>query len=298
MRRFVITLGASLLMAASGIGSAAIWIVDFSGELGDFILERGDQRIPLEIYRELQSGDRASVLAEGSVLSLKQDDGNWIEVRKNNSPYLIRDAGRPPGPMANLWHGFRAWLTRQRVEGIDRPVVSVSFRGGSHAHIHMPLVSGATARLQAGTRPLYLAWQGGQGPYQVRLTTSDRTKVLLDQSDISMPGGNTQPFQTAPLTLEPGQYRLMIGDAQEWLTLAIEVLPPAALPVPPAPLAAIAPSEVQQTLTALWLATQNGDDWRLEAYQRAMSLEGNHPSTRLLRYSLEQGHSLPSKGDD
>ncbi len=291
MNRCMTSLGSLLLLAVSVTASAATWIVDFTGEPDDFRLERDNQTLPVEIYRQLQPNDRLFVLVDGSVLSLKQDDGSRIEIRKNNSPYIIRDQGQPPAALDNLWHGLCSWLTKQRLEEVDRPVIGIYTRGEPVQPISLPLVPSATTRLSAGTRPLYLAWQGGEPPYQVRLTNA-AGKEIMKQSDIAAPGGNTQPFKTASLPLTPGQYRLIISDAQRQAAVAVEVVPVTPLP-PPATLAGITDADIRQTLEALWLASQ-GEIWRLEAYQRVMSLEAQHRPARLLRYSLENGQAPPA----
>jgi hypothetical protein len=232
------------------------------------------------------------VLEEDSVLYLKRDDGSRVDIRKSAAPYIVQETGQPPGPMTNLWQEIRTWLTRQQVDGVDRPVISLVTRGEPIPPISLPLAPGEKARLRAGTYPLYLAWRGGEPPYQVRLTTADG-KELLKQSNITAPGGNTQPFKTAPLDLAPGQYQLIISDALRQTRIAVEVLPTTALPTPPATLRAVDTADIRQTLEALWLASQ-GEAWRLEAYQQVMPLEGQHRPARLLRYSLEKGEALPS----
>jgi len=288
MNRCMTSLVSLLLLAVSITASAATWIVDFTGAPDDFRLERGNQTLPIEIYRQLQPNDRLFVLVDGSVLSLKQDDGRRIDLRKSNSPYLIRNQGKPPTALDNFLHGCRTWLTRQRLEEVDRPVISIYTRGEPVPPISLPLVSGATARLSAGTRPLYLAWQGGEPPYQVRLTNT-AGKEILKQTGIAAPGGNTQPFKTAPVPLKPGQYRLTISDAKSQARVTVEVVPAIPLP-PPATLAGVTDTDIRQTLEALWLASQ-GEAWWLEAYQRVMPLEGQHQPARLLRYSLEKGQA-------
>ena len=117
-------------------------------------------------------------------------------------------------------------------------------------------------------------------------------KDLLQPLDSAAPGGNTQPFKTAPLYLQPGPYRLTIRDAQRQTTVAVEVVPATPLP-PSATLATLTDADIRQTLEALWLASQ-GREWWLEAYQRVMPLEGQHRPARLLRYSLEKGQAPPS----
>ncbi|MFO1429630.1 MAG: hypothetical protein U1F76_05745 [Candidatus Competibacteraceae bacterium] len=293
MNRSVKVLFSLLLLAAGMTASAATWIVDFTGKPEEFRLERGNQTIPIEIYRQLQPNDRLFVLVDDNTLFLKQDDGHRIEIRRDNSPYLIRDQGKPPAALDNFLHACRTWLTRQRLEEVDRPVIGIYTRapGEPVPPINLPLASGAKAWLSVGTRPLYLAWQGGEPPYQVRLTNT-AGKELVKQSDIAAPGGNTQPFKTAPVSLTPGRYRLIISDdAKRQATVTVEVVPVIPLP-PPATLAGITDADIRQTLEALWLASQ-GEAWRLEAYQRVMPVEAQHRPARLLRYSLEKGQVPP-----
>lgn len=299
MNHAITSLVSLLLLAANMTVSAATWIVDFSGKPEDFRLEHGNQTLPVEIYRQLQPNDRLSVLVEDSSISLKQDDGSRIEIQKSNSPYVIRDQGKPPTALDNFLHICRTWLTRQRLEEVDRPVIGISTRApviGIYTRaprepvppISLPLAPGAKVRLSAGTRPLYLAWQGGEPPYQVRLTNA-AGKELMKQTDIKVPGGNAQPFETAPVALKPGQYRLLINDNHRQTTVAIEVV--SAIPLPPSKiLAGVRDADIRQTLEALWLASQ-GEIWRLEAYQRVMPLAGQHRPARLLRYSLEKGQA-------
>jgi hypothetical protein len=291
MNRAVTSLFSLLLLAASMTVSAATWIVDFTGEPENFRLERGNQTIPVEIYRQLQPNDRLFVLVDDSSISLKQDDGSSIEIQKSNSPYVIQDQGKPPAAPDNFLHACRTWLTRQRLEEADRPVIGIYTRGDPVPPISLPLAPAAKVRLSAGTRPLYLAWQGGEPPYQVRLTNA-AGKELWKQTGIAAPGGNTQPFRTAPVSLKPGQYRLIISDdAKRQVIVAVEAV--SAIPLPPsATLAGITDADIRQTLEALWLVSQ-GEAWWLEAYQRVMPVEAQHRPARLLRYSLEKDQAPP-----
>src|SRR5512135_1793114 len=129
MQRYLTFLSSLLLLTTSTALPAATWIEDFSGEPADFRLERGTETLAVEIYRTLQAGDRLTVLEEDSILYLKRDDGSRIDIHKSAVPYVVQDTGQPPGPMTNLWQEIGGWLTRQRVDGVDRPVISVITRG-------------------------------------------------------------------------------------------------------------------------------------------------------------------------
>lgn len=286
-----------LLLVLSATVGAATWIEDFDGQPEAYRLERNGQAMPVEIYQELQVGDRLVVTEQNHTLWVRHDDGSRTAITSERSPYPVQQQAATPGIVSNLISWAGSWLNTRWGEGRLRPVVSTVSRGGEIKPITVPLVLEEPAHLVAGDRPLHLAWEGGYPPFRLRLVMQARNSVVLDKQGIDLEGVNTWHYRSEPVPLAVGRYRLEIGDGKRRETVDIEVVPSSALPVPPAALEGSGEeNNVEQTVYAWWLAAQN-EAWMLEAYQRAAELADSHAPARILKHSLATGDrpQLPAR---
>lgn len=281
------------LLCLSMPSQAATWIQDFGGKPSDYELKRAGQSIPIEYYLELRPCDELSVLnlTKGHELALKRDDGSEEKVTIDNSPYYVQSYGKPPGIITNVIAWVGRWTTGRVKAGEDRSLVSLTTRTEvAPVAISVPLAPGGTAKLAAGTRPLHLYWQGGEPPFRLQLIATADNRIVMDERDIR-PQAHHWRFTSAPIGLEPGQYRLEIGDAERQQDVEIQVVPLGMLPSLPE-LEQSTPADIRETAYAVWLAAQ-GEVWTMEAYQRAVALQDRDPPARILMYSLERGVRPP-----
>lgn len=291
-----------LILAVSASAQAAIWIEYFDGIPEDYRLERGEQVVPVMIYRELRAGDKLVVLKKKNILRLKCDDGSDCEV-SSDKPYCVGEKcddgsdsedlsdkfyceegkGKTPALLSNLVTWAGSWLNSRLDDHRPRGVVSMVSRGETQP-INLPLIPVETARLVAGSRPVHIAWKGGYPPFSLRLVMEDSNKVVLDTKTL-----NEWRYDSKPITLGVGRYQLEISDRWQQKAIGIEVVPDEALPILPVEVqTGNLEADMQETLYALWLAAQ-GKEWMLESYQRAVALEKQHLPARLLKSSLEKG---------
>lgn len=116
--------------------------------------------------------------------------------------------------------------------------------------------------LLAGTRRLYVAWNGGIAPFELRLVSASG-QVLVELFDI-----HQSSIRMPEVSLQPGVYSLQIsaGGARNELTLSAvpeEHLPDTAREI----LAVDIPEDIRRSYLALFLSTE--DAWRFEALQLA-----------------------------
>jgi hypothetical protein len=286
--RWIRTSAMATLLGMSLPGQAATWIEDYVGQPEDYRLQRKGESVPVAIYVELMPRDKIEVLKQDGVLHLKRDDGTGEDVTHGKG-YEVPACGKPPGVFSNLLKWAGKSLTGFRAEGVDKAVVQLRVKGpGKAPPITFELAPGNNARLTAGTRRLHLAWCGGLRPFRLRLLAAEGNDVMPDQQDIYLPDTSPWRFTTPAVRLTTGQYRLEISDGQWTAMIGVEVVPESELPPRPAELELIPDDEMRETIYALWLATQ-GDAWMLEAYQRAVELEGRHAPARTLMHGLERG---------
>lgn len=213
---------------------------------------------------------------------MEQDDGTVITIKPADSPYIVRDTGAAPGVLANLAAWAGGWLHTQA-----ETTASLVTRGDSQT-ITLPLIPAPPARLLTGTRPLSLAWTGGEPPFSVTLQRQTDKTVVLNQ-----PGIYLRRFSSPSLDLIPGAYDLTIRDAMGQATVTVEAVTAAALPPLPIELTPAAGADrLTETVHAVWLAAQ-GEPWLLEAYQRAVLWHEQHEPAQWLMDSLEKGIRPP-----
>lgn len=280
----------SLLLAllVSLPAHAAIWIKDFQRQPEDYRLERNGKTLPIQYYQILQTGDRLSMEKEGE-LRLERDDGTELVIRLGNSPYTVTAQDTNPGQAPGIWTNLVAWasgwLHARNEDGTAKPPVHLGTRNDAVIPLTLPLAPVAPIQLMAGERALHLTWAGGQPPFQIRLRRDREAALLVDQQV-----DQKRRFSSPPLSLTPGAYQLTIQDhRQPAVTLTVEVVAAAALPVPAAQWTVVTGTDsLKETVYAVWLAAQN-EAWLLEAYQRAVLWQDRHPPAKWLMYSLEKG---------
>jgi hypothetical protein len=158
--------------------------------------------------------------------------------------------------------------------------------------LQIPLAANSAAKLSSGQRSLALAWTGGAPPYQVRLQREGQEGLVLEANHIDQ-----TRFRSKPVELSPGAYRLTVSGASRkgvnLSVLNVMVVPADQLPKAPTTLLSPAqPDSLRETVYPAWLASQ-GQEWALEAYQRALPWLDEHEPAQWLMYCLEKGVRPP-----
>jgi len=292
MNRFIKQLAIGFFCIAIPITSwSAAWIDGLEGSVGDFKLSRNGQLVAVKIFLMLEEGDCIDVVHSGSTLWIASDNPSIPRkaVSYENPPYCLKseDIGRARGLGSNLVAWIGGWLT-DRVTTQARAVVSTVARGEEMQYISLPLASLGGLKMVAGRRPMYLAWEGGCPPYSVRVVTEDGHGVLMHQQGIQ-----ESRFTSAPMFFRPGRYRIEIGDKDENVKQALEVVESGAMPSPPSELQATKGSDDMQALLKAAALASHGSGWAFEAYQIASELGDHYQPARVLRESIEQGDMPP-----
>lgn len=278
-------LGIMLMMAFPA--GAEIWVKDFRGQPEQYWLRRNGQNVKIRHYLVLKNGDQ--IWLNGQELQLESGDGTVVVVKPSDSPYQVQDAGKAPGVLTNLVSWAGEWLNHEAENGAAQPVVTVVTRSlearPQIAPITLPLAPQEPVRLAAGSRPVHLAWMGGDPPFRVQLIGRDNKLVIFNQQGLM-----ERRYDSPQVSLAPGTYQLSIADDDRSINVQLEAVASKAAPKPPAELAATAAGtdSARETLYALWLSAQ-GKEWMLEAYQHAVLWQNQYLPAQWLMYSLEKG---------
>lgn len=265
-------------------GPAVGWVHDFDGkDPRIYKLMRGEERIALGYFTPIYRDDRIIVEHKTFTIRLAYDNGRVIEsVGHRDPPYVVQRTARIPDRWANIaaWAGgwFSAWQSETAT------VMSVHVRSGADGPISFRLFANGQARIAAGPRPLFLAWDGGSPPYEVRIRTGSAADVL------TVVGGVAEArVRTAALSIPVGRLQVEILDrAGRRAGETAHVVERA--PAEPADLRESGlPTPMRRALFAAWLAGRERGQWSLEAYQLAAADASSYEPAALLRDGLEAG---------
>jgi len=273
----------SVLWSVHALAIDAGWINSFDGEHENYLIKRGNERVPVGILTVLQIGDEISVnTAQHSIELILR--GGTVQVTHENSPFQIDvDHQLPKGEMSS-------WV-KQCLDGWHELTHAKVDKAGKEA-LSMPLLANVkgTAVLIAGKRLLYLQWYGGIPPYQVQI--KQRKKVLLTQETF------VPVIKTEAITFEANtSYRVVLADANhQEFTGGFRVVKSVKLPIYPK-LSPKLPDNFSRLLQATCLAMEkekNGElsgQFFFEAYQQVSEIIGYLPA-KMLKEALAQGETL------
>ncbi len=278
------------------------WINSFDGQRENYLIKRGNERVPVEIFTVLQIGDEISVNTAQHFIELILRDGT-VQVTHENSPFKVDVAHQAPESEMSSW-------IKQCLEGWHELTHKKVDKAGQDA-LFMPLLANVKSRavLIAGKRPLYLQWYGGTPPYQVQI--KQRRKVLLTQETF------VPAIKTEAMTFKANtSYRVVVADAnhQEFKG-GFRVIKLVELPSYPklSPEFSL-PDNFYRLLQAIWLVmekeenSKSSSQWVFEAYQQVSEIIEYLPA-KMLREALAQdktlmrrrgirGHSPPKEEED
>jgi len=245
------------------------------------------------VLKRAHSGTRQndSQLYEGDEVTIT-DPNCTVEIRIGNAlrilslkdtPYTARRATSTLIPRLLFAMGIGKGATGQgHSQGISQGLT----RDGASEEIRLPILQLWSGQIEAGTRPLHIAWRGGQGPFQITLWRATIASPLITHDSV------VENYATLDETnLKPGTYQIRVSDSLNhhgggtFTVVSSSDLPPL-------------PTELQQyqegnpprrLLEAGWLATQEGGKFVFEAYQRLSSLASMNPEANQMKERLETG---------
>jgi hypothetical protein len=135
----------------------------------------------------------------------------------------------------------------------------------------IPVLSADRSILAAGTRAIFVSWQGGVPPFSVTLSTAETGAVIAKTNGVL----DACAVQLPRVSLTPGHYRLAVTDANNVAEQEENLFFVAAdAPTMPRELReADIPEEARQIYTATWMTMLDGGKWAFEAQQRVAAMD-------------------------
>jgi hypothetical protein len=310
LRGIFFTLRAALVAAALASAASAQaadppragHIDNFEGPPGSFVLLRGPadapRKMPVERYMKLFAGDEIRIEDSAARMWVVLGDGQVRELPEaaDRLSFKVPAGGSVPTVVDNLLGWATGWMTRLFETNPAPQRANAAIRGGASdkpaGPLAAPLVTGPGAHaVRAGTT-IFLGWSGGEAPYQMRILSANRDRVLLRDDALDLPQGRIPGERLAP-----GAY---IVDIQDFLGTRIEgkfqvLARNASVPTLADLEGSQLPAPTRATLGAIWLASQDNGAWTLEAYQSVAILPEEYTPARLVRDALAAGTPLPKQ---
>ena len=231
-------------------------------------------------------------LMVGDEIRLKQNAAITIRTLATNELRLVRHQSstsadwtveRPTTPGLNgpLLAWFKGVFTLADQSGGRRAVTASrgissgtcynnSGRTNEPIPFRIPVLAADRSNLAAGTRAIFVSWQGGVPPFSVTLSTAETGVVIAKTTGVNACAG-----RLPSVSLTPGHYRLAVTDANNVVEQEGNLFSVADdAPTTPRELGeADIPEEARQIYTATWMTVLDGGEWAFEAQQRVAAMD-------------------------
>lgn len=296
MKAVPVTLGFVCVLFCLNVafaGQTVGWIEAFEHDAENFELKRNGRKIPISIYAPLENGDRIIVLEGQNEITLFYTDGRSLTINHERNPYIVQSKAEAPSVLGNMMDWAQEvldrWKSVHQSSAERMEMRSRSLSSTQHASLSIPMLAKRTNRITSGTRNLLIVWNGGQGPFEVTLTSAQKkapSDVLYHAKSID----EREVKLTRLIFLPEQKYTLTVTDAKSSVTRQIVSVESYEQPEMPRELAESTFSEeIKEVLYAAWL-TENHPDWRLEAYQSLSSTAKSFSLAGKFQTSLAKGH--------
>lgn len=247
-----------LLLCWSG-ANASFWVSEFTGSADDYRIERGGEKIALQQLMLLQAGDIIHVDDEAAELFVINERNESIAVTSKVSPFVVPDSAAAPSLLVNIGNWMTSWW-KTRANQSSTTLVAVS--KGMLDPTALVAVASENFLLH-GRRDIFVAWSGGNSPFEVQLTTTSG-EAIAQASGITEYG-----VTLSRCNLESGQrLELRITDAFGLSVIPITVVDKNQLPTAARSIIELeVPDAIRLGNLALLLS--GFEDWRFEALQLA-----------------------------
>ncbi|GEM_PF-2555062 len=275
----------------TGFEGAIGYISDVNGLPSDFRIIRNNQSLPaVAPYTFLREGDKIEVRKSAIPLFKNEENsiqlvlnGRTIKVTEKNTPYPVTGDNIPSYSafVGRLLECTSQWLGKLYKNDVGLKLAMT--RGGEIAKVRLsiPLLSEDNSKLLEGKRKIYLAWSGGQEPYQVRIFERKTGKHILPDKNISVRAIGHE------YNLTEGEYQIKVRDANyNSVEGRFKVIPKRDLrsniadgvrKIQESPV--LINENSKQTLLATWFASQ-GREWGFEAYQQIAEMTDAEDTNR------------------
>jgi hypothetical protein len=235
-------------------------------------LETTDLMVDDEIY--ITRGDTAIIVR-------RLADNRRIAIRRaTQSPFIVK-AAVLPGLTGKVLAWFKDVLVganqaRGQSEETGSRAVNLGTcyneAGNTNEPIpfRIPILGSISSALAAGTRAIFVSWQGGARPFSVTLSTAETDRIVAQVVSVR----NVCAVYLPQIDLPPGRYRLQVTDGNNVKEEEDNLFVVSQAPVFPRELSeANLPEEARQLYAATWLSVQDGGKWAFEAQQQVASMD-------------------------
>ncbi|MDM8560111.1 hypothetical protein [Candidatus Parabeggiatoa sp. HSG14] len=270
------------LLTTCAIAQEVGWVNHFDGEPESYLITRGDKTVPVAFLTMLNVGDEITVNNKQHRIDLTLRGGTQsVKVTHENSPFQVDNTSQVPTSLNALWtwtkqqisewHKFTQQFKSKKTGNLDSNGLTMPLL----ANIKGPAIFGE------GKRRLHLQWYGGKSPYKIQI--KQHRKLLLTQISY------TSVIETESMPFKAGKsYRVVVTDAKNEVFIGgFRVVAIAKIPSSLETLQGNLPDNIRETLQATWLATQQENNWVLEAYQ--LLVKSKYLPAQLLKDALAQG---------
>lgn len=258
------------------------------------VISRHGKKIPIcEDKMDLMAGDQIFVMREAVLIVRLAATRETIAVRKTGrssgteaADYTVETPSVPP-LVGTAWIWFKGFLLgTDQAEEKREPAASRAIKSGTcynesgktNAPIpfRIPIFAADRSLVAAGTRPVFVSWEGGAPPFSVTLSVAETGRVITEARGVRACAAYLPPAE-----LLPGRYRLTVADTnnvkEEEDSLFVATQAPA---VPRELREADLPEEARQIYAATWLSVLDKGKWAFEAQQRVAAMDCRSPAVQ------------------
>ncbi len=257
--------------------------------------------VPVACYSVgLVAGDEIRVKQDAAITIREIATNKLIPVRhqpSTNAPDYTVDRPTTPGLTGALLAWYKGFLNQSSggnvVAASRGPNSGTCYNNSGRTNepipFRIPVLAADRSVLAAGTRAIFVSWQGGVPPFSVALSTAETGAVIAKTTGVL----NACAVQLPRVSLTPGHYRLAVTDANNVAEQEENLFFVAAdTPTTPRELReADIPEEARQIYTATWMTVLDGGKWAFEAQQRVAAMDCH--STAVQDWLRHWGGTMP-----
>lgn len=231
-------------------------------------VERAGRSYHVQANCLIQGGDIVRPRA-GSTVTVVTPSGESVEADVDH-PYAV-PASTPGSRWTDLYQALKSYIGDDIAMANSMANVKLAQgraldRVDEAAPVIIPGLLASTHQNVTSNRPLLLRWLGGSGPYSIKLQSGEASTA---KSWATLAHAFDLPV------LSPGNYTLTISCAScTALNVQLHAAPESDVPSSP-DIRRLAPED-RSGAEAVWLLTQSGNEWRLEALSRLQSRARDH----------------------
>jgi hypothetical protein len=274
-----VQLGLGCSARAEDAGDAAGYIIAYDLKGGDHnrgtVVIHNGQELPPKLWMPLFAGDTVFIHDAASSVVVEIAQGGRVEVKGERQRFTIGENAPGDGAWQILTQIAELFSSE---EGEDAPTNLISKGGES---LSVPMAVRGPNFILSDERPVWVAWRGGKGPYNLTLDVDDVRQVLGNQ-------GETEIAIGIPKTVKD-RFTLLIEDSLG-KRVRIALYLRKSTPRMPQDLADQAARRgAEAAVSAGWLATHDDGAWRIEVARILRALPKDDKTAANLLLALANG---------